>query len=433
MAIPLIIVAALATVIIAAVKTKVGSVDYSDFVFFLVIFSVAAQFDLKIKGGGKINLGLAPLLAAVVALPGIQVVWLFLFGTFVVLVTRMLGEWDSDELLGLLIDLTGVGVMALVYYLMVRVLPKKPELLGRYTPSMLGAVAVAAGLFFVFYCARDAYILSQEGYLPPAVYFKSAMRKSLMPYLIVGCTGVLMGLVFISIGMWSMLIALPVLLAYMYAYNKVAETDQDLLETIRVLSAIPEETWMIPMGHAERVATLSVAVARELGLSPEEVQQVQCAAYLHDIGEITRPAEPADQRQLLDVEGVVAGGVDIAGKVEYLEVAAEILRGREGLRDRVVDTDKRRVASMGAGILKAVDDFESLRQGSEYQEPMSESDALVEMNLERGVQYDSKVLRAMARVLPRLDMERPKEGLSSGAEGSAEGSPFWGEQEDKGT
>jgi hypothetical protein len=111
--------------------------------------------------------------------------------------------------------------------------------------------------------------------------------------------------------------------------------------------------------------------------------------------------------------------------VGYLEVAAEILRGREGLKDRVEDVNKRRAISMGAGILRAVDDFELLVQGSEGRDPLSEGDALTEMNLERGVRYDSKVLRAIAKVLPRLQ----REGASSIVEGSAEGPPVRGEPE----
>jgi len=181
---------------------------------------------------------------------------------------------------------------------------------------------------------------------------------------------------------------------------------------------------MLASGHAERVAQLAVGVARELGLSPEDSQQVEFAAYLHDIGAVTKQGMHADQRQLTEVEGVISGGVDIVGKVEYLDVAAEILGGREGLRDRVTDVDKRRAVSLGSGILRAVDDFESLLAGSETREPLSESEALTEMNLERGVKYDSKVLRAISRVLPRLPRE-----LTSSVEGSPESSPFWGDQE----
>lgn len=426
LAIPIIIGGAIATLIISILYTKLGSVDYTDFAFFLVVFTVFAHLDMELKGGGKINLGLAPLLAALIALPAVEVAWIFLFGTLVTVVTRMLDELDKDAVLSLLLDYAGVGVTAVIYRFVVNILPKKPVLLGRYWPGILIAIAIAAAVLFFIQLLRSTYVQTQEGHLPGAVYFQSILRKSWLPFLALGFIGVLMGLIFMGTNMWSILFALPLLFVFRYAYNRVAATDRYLLETIRTLAAIPEEAGMLPKGHAERVAQLSVAVARELGLSPEDTQQVQYAAYLHDIGAIMKSVEAdAEQKQLMEVEGVITGGVYIIDKVDYLEVAAEILRGREGLRDRVVDVDKRRAVSMGAGILKTVDDFEALVQGSEGRESLSETDALTEMNLERGVQYDSKVLRSIARVLPRL----PTEGYSSSAEGSAEGSPLRGEQE----
>lgn len=436
----LIAIVAVAALVLALIWTRLGVIDYSDFVFLLVVFILASMFDLKLRGGGKISLGVAPLLAALIALPvnlpsmpyakmtgaaAVQVIWLFLLGTAVVLMTRLNRKITRDDVLGLLMDFSGVGLAALVFYLVVKVLPKRPELLGHYTPGVLAAAALSALALFLVYLARVSYVLSSDGEFPPGVYFQSVMRKSWLAYGMLAFTGGAMGLVFVGIGVWPTLVALPFLLVFMYAYNRVAATDQYLLETIRVLSAIPEETGMLPRGHADRVADLAVGVARELGLSPEDAQQVEYAAYLHDIGAVTRQGvHGPDQRQLTEVEGVIAGGVDIVGKVPYLEVAAEILGGREGLRDRVSDVDKRRVVSVGAGILRAVDDFETLVQGNDIREPLSANDALTEMNLERGVKYDSKVLRAIARVLTRTPRE-----CSTSAEGSSESSPFWRDEE----
>ena len=45
---------------------------------------------------------------------------------------------------------------------------------------------------------------------------------------------------------------------------------------------------MVPTGTPSSVAMLSAAVARELGLAPEDVNQVEYAAYLHDIGAINK-------------------------------------------------------------------------------------------------------------------------------------------------
>jgi hypothetical protein len=423
--IPLVVAAALATLVISILYTKLSTVDYSVFFFYLVVFTLCAEFELRIKGGGSLNMGLAPLLAALISLPAVQVVWIFLIGSVVAMFTRLMGQVTKDDVLGMLMDYAGVGAAAAVFQFFLRVIPKKPELHGNYWPGVLVSVAIAAGVLFLVYLVRSTFILSQEGHLPVAVYFKSTVRRTWLAFLAVGFIGVLMGLIYVGIGTWSVLFALPLLLVFAYAYNRVAATDRYLLDTIRILSAIPEETGRIAKGHAERVAELAVGVARELGLSPEDVQQVEYAAYLHDIGAITREKPGGEQQQLLETEGVVEGGVDMIGKVDYLDVAAEILRGREGLRDRVDDVDKRRAVSMGAGILRAVDDFELMVQGSEGREPLAEGDALIEMNLERGVRYDSKVLRAIAKVLPRL----PREGASSIVEGSAEGSPLWGEPE----
>jgi len=423
--VPLIIAAAVATLVISILYTRFSAVDFGHFFFYLLVFTLCAGFDFRIKGGGSLNMGLAPLLAALISLPGVQVVWIFLIGSIIAMFIRSLGKATADDVFGLLIDYAGVGAAAVIFHFFMDVIPEKPLLHGNYWPGVLASITIAAGVLFLVYLVRSTFILSQEGYLPVTVYFKSMARRSWLAFLALGFIGVLMGLIYRGIGMWSVLFALPLLLVSAYAYNRVAETDRYLLDTIRILSVIPEETGRVATGHAERVAELSVGVARELGLSPEDVQQTEYAAYLHDIGAITKEKPDDEQQQLLETEGVIEGGVDIVGRVGYLEVAAEILRGREGLKDRVEDVNKRRAISMGAGILRAVDDFELLVQGSEGRDPLSEGDALTEMNLERGVRYDSKVLRAIAKVLPRLQ----REGASSIVEGSAEGSPVRGEPE----
>lgn len=438
--VPLAVLGAVATLVVSSIFTKPGKIDYGNFLFFLVIFTIAAFLSLELRGGSKLSLGLAPLLAALIALPVslpnvpyskitaagcVQVVWVFLFGTAIVLITRLFGEFHSEDLVAALINYTGVGFAALFFYTLMKILPQKMELLGHYTPALLGSVAFCSGVLYLFYVGQSSYVMAQEGHFSPGAYLQSVLRRSWFPFVTVGVAGVLMGLVFVGVGMWSTLFVLPVLVVILYAYNRLAATDEYLIETIRVLSSIPEETGKIEKGHGDRVARLSSGVARELGLSPDDVRQVTYAAYLHDIGAITREgAVGEEQRQLTESEGVIAGGVDILGQVDYLEVAAEILRGREGLRDRVVDVDKRRAVSLGAGILKAVDDFESLLHGGEAREPVSANDAITEMNLERGVRYDSKVLRAIARVFPRL----PKEGLTPVVGGSVEESKFWSEQ-----
>lgn len=435
---------AAATLVISAFYTRLDQVHWG-FFFYLAVFIICAQFDLRLRGGGVINLGLAPLLAALVAsgltykyvyaahaqFALVWVLWLFLLGTVAELLVRLLGgRVERDGMFRMLLDYVGAGVMVLAFHLVVSVMPRTPDFFGRYWPGLLMGVAVAAAVYFLVQLVGITLTLSREGYFPAGAYFSHAFRELWIPYLLVGLMGVLMGLVGNGIGLWQTLFILPFLLVTRYAYSRITDTDRYLLETIRTLAIIPEETGMLPGGHAHNIARMSVSVARELGLSPEDTAQVEYAAYLHDIGVLAGGREPEGHHQQLTDEREISGSAaGIISGVERLEIASEILKGREALQDRIEDARRRKAVSAGVGILTAAEDFEALTDGSATGQPMTAEDALSEMNLERGVRYDSKVLRAMARVIARM----PTEGKPEVVEGSTESSSFWGEQEDKGT
>ena len=64
-----------------------------------------------------------------------------------------------------------------------------------------------------------------------------------------------------------------------------------LNSTVSSIASIVESRDPYTAGHQKRVAKLSVSIARELGLSGEEIEGVRVAAILHDVGKIYVPAE----------------------------------------------------------------------------------------------------------------------------------------------
>ncbi len=60
-------------------------------------------------------------------------------------------------------------------------------------------------------------------------------------------------------------------------------------EIIGVFSRLVELTGRRQQNHAHNVAEISIGIAKDLGLSEKEVEQIQTAALLHDIGEIGIP------------------------------------------------------------------------------------------------------------------------------------------------
>ena len=402
---------AIATVVLAILNTKLGSVDFSRFALFLVLFAICASLEVKVHGGAAANLGFAPLVAAVIVIPYgggsvAEIVWLVIFGSLIALIIRKAGEFERGDLVRFMIDLTAAGVMGVVFHFLADKIPVMATLTGKYTVGLMVSIGLAAILYFLIMMVRDTYLANLEHEVPERIFLVNQIRMLWAPYLLLAFLGVLMGLVYLSAGPWWTVTLLVPLLIVRSAFGRVSEADSFLVQTLRTLSRIPEETGRVTPGHAETIAGLAGAVARELRLTRSDIEQIEYAAYLHDIGAISKEtSKDTLQQKLPELEDIASGGVDIVGKVEYLDVAAEILRGSEGLSERVEDASRRRVVSVGAGIIKAVDDFDSLVRGEGSREPMTHSEALTEMNLERGSKYESKVLRAMARALPRLMKE----------------------------
>ncbi len=69
------------------------------------------------------------------------------------------------------------------------------------------------------------------------------------------------------------------------------QTEAAYTGSIRALAAALDARDPYTAGHSERVSVLSVAIARSLDLSDDEVEVLRLGALLHDIGKIGVPDE----------------------------------------------------------------------------------------------------------------------------------------------
>lgn len=71
----------------------------------------------------------------------------------------------------------------------------------------------------------------------------------------------------------------------------VGKLKRSIDDTIRAMAMIVEERDPYTAGHQERVANLSVTIARELSLSEEQINGIRMAGMIHDTGKMKVPAE----------------------------------------------------------------------------------------------------------------------------------------------
>jgi len=125
--------------------------------------------------------------------------------------------------------------------------------------------------------------------------------------------------VYPSLGAWGLAIALLLTLILQNSFNLYLRIRRAYAQTIRALAHAAEMDRPQDIGHAERVADLATAVARESGLSSRELEQVGYAALLHDVGRIGYDAEDAEERYPVR-------GAEIVEAIPFLEGVAPLIR-----------------------------------------------------------------------------------------------------------
>jgi putative nucleotidyltransferase with HDIG domain len=179
------------------------------------------------------------------------------------------------------------------------------------------------------------------------------------------------------------------------------------LDTIRSLAAAVDAKDPYTRGHAERVATLAVALGRELGLAPDALRALEYGGILHDIGKIGIPdailakagALAPDEMALVKAHPRI--GAEIVAGVEFLAQALPAIRSHHERWDGAGYPDglAGEQIPLVARIVNIADTWDACTSRRPYQEPMAPGAVLAILDGLRGVQTDPTVHDALLRVL----------------------------------
>jgi two-component system, cell cycle response regulator len=163
------------------------------------------------------------------------------------------------------------------------------------------------------------------------------------------------------------------------------------------------------------IGELALAVGRELHMGPEGLDEVARAAELHDVGKIAVPDAILDKPGALDpVEWSFMRRHPLIGErillaAPALRPVARLVRSSHERFDGSGYPDGLRgdEIPLGARVVSVCDAFDAMTTERPYREPVTEADAIQELRLCAGTQFDPMVVEAFCRVIAR---ERPAHG-----------------------
>ncbi|GAA0328445.1 HD domain-containing protein [Actinoallomurus spadix] len=215
-----------------------------------------------------------------------------------------------------------------------------------------------------------------------------------------GATGMLLAVSTFVMGPAALLVFTAPILVTQVAFRRFAGIRATYLQTVRALSQVTEVGGYVEAGHSRRVSRLAVAMGRELGMTEEELLELEYAALMHDIGQLslrdpipggaTVLASPQEQRRIAEL------GAGVITKTGVLDEVAEIVR-RQSDPYRVSDGSAPPLASRVIKVANAYDDL----VGDSADRDRSAA-VLERLRLDSAAEYDPTVIEALGHAVDRM-------------------------------
>jgi HD-GYP domain-containing protein (c-di-GMP phosphodiesterase class II) len=181
------------------------------------------------------------------------------------------------------------------------------------------------------------------------------------------------------------------------------------INTVRSLVVAIETKDVYTSGHSERVTLFAEMIAEELGFTPDELEKLNLAATLHDIGKIgiddailRKPSKltPAEYGEIKKHPGFAANILDTVPQLKDIMPAVRHHHERyDGLG--YPDGLKGEDIPYFARIIAVADTFDAMNSSRPYRQAQSFNVCLEELKRCAGTQFDPEITAAAVKALKR--------------------------------
>ncbi len=382
-----------------------GNFDLGRLFFWIVVSLVASALPVYLPGGINVTVNTAVMMAVVFdsLLPNPSgAVWTAFFGTFQMRDLRRQLAWYGTLY-------NRMSFVLATYAAWVSVELSRPAVSADDPAGTIAQIAIAGVVFGILNVGLALAAATLRTQTPLSRVWSLGVPNFLTGLVALVPLGWLMAEIAVKVGLWaSLLFTVPMIVAR-YTFSRYVELRELFFGSVSALSQAIDAKDGYTRGHADRVGRIGGAIARELALSETEIENIELAAMLHDIGKIgvedrillkaTRLDE--DEQEAMRLHPIYSAA--ILSPSSRLRPIVPIVRHHHehydgsGYPDGLVGDE----IPLGSRIILVSDAYEAMTSDRVYRKAIGHERALEQLRKYSGVQFDPNVVNAFERVLAK--------------------------------
>ena len=403
-----------AAIVIWPIEPAIGGIG--GLAYWCALTFVASALPVQLPKGLLVSVAFAPAAASLV-----------LGGPAAAGIVALLGTFDLRELrgrvpwYGMLNDHACLAIAAVssgVLYELLSSLVVPDGVAATGAVLQFAVFAVVAAWYFAVNTALSVTVVWLRTGVPLTTVLAADIAGVVLSMIALAPVGWLMAQVFQlpnGVGWWATALFVVPLFTTRLAHARYVETRELFEQTIGALANAVDARDRYTRGHSNRVSHISESMARVMRLPESEIEKIQWAGLLHDIGKIgirdnillkEGPLD-RDERILMNQHPTI--GAEIVRPATQLGDEAPLIKAHHewfngsGYPDGLEALD----IPIGARIMTIADAYEAMTSSRPYRKtPLTHEQAVGELQKYMGIQFDPDIVPVLVG-LDRETLDRP--------------------------
>jgi putative nucleotidyltransferase with HDIG domain len=267
------------------------------------------------------------------------------------------------------------------------------------SPLFLIPLTAAGVVYYMFNTWAVSFVIALSDGRNPLHVWKQNYMWNFFHILAFLPVGAIIALLYANSGVWTIaLFIIPLFLAR-YSFQLYLDMREAHINTVAALTSAIDASDPFTHGHSFRVSRYALRVARGMGMSSRDLEMLEYAGLLHDIGKIAIQNDillkvgPLTEEEWRSLKSHPNIGADIVEQLKFLKEASDVIRSHHerpdgnGYPRGLKGTD----VPLAARILNVVDAFDAMTSDRPYRKALPIARVIQELETYKGKQFDEQV------------------------------------------